>query len=154
MESGYPRVVDEANLEALAAWADLDGAMREWRAGGTPGMAPDVADAQSALRELRAGLADPSVVAAAEARLHSTCLVVAHRLAGARRTLLTAVRGNAAQLDSATPARVISVLVRARRAIAVLAARLHGLPHICLLAARVSIALAAVRTSTTTATQP
>lgn len=154
MEPEHTHVIDEANLAALAAWGDFEAAKREWLAGGTPGVDPDVAAAQADLVNLRGELADPAIIAAAEARLHGACLAIAHSLAGARQILLAGVRGIATRLDSETPIRINAVTGRARRAIAALAGRLHGLVHTCLLAARVSTAQAVAVASSNAAASP
>lgn len=85
---------------------------------------------------------DVSAYIAAIPGVHAVALMQAGRLAAVRAALLAGIRASAARLECVTPARDILVIARARRAVADLAGRLHGLVHTCLLAARVSTAQA------------
>jgi len=136
------RVEDNAALAAFAAWSrNFNASANEWAAGGTPGMDPDIAAAQAELSNL---CADPYAnirnLAAAKAHHHHLCLAVAECLASARQVLLARVRGFAAETQAQTAKRVFVIALRAYRALADLASRLHGLSHICLVAVRVSTA--------------
>lgn len=86
---------------------------------------------------------DTAEQAAADENFHRWALHEAARLASIRRSLLEKVRSVAARVEISIPTEIISSAVAIRRAFASLATRLHGLPHTCLLAARVSTAQAA-----------
>lgn len=134
------RVEEEAALAAFTARARQFAASPDaWAAGNDSEVDPQLEAAQAALRDLREDpYAYPRDLAAASERLHRVCLARAQVLAAARQSLLRYVRAVAARIQSDHANRTTWINLRAMRTIAALTGRLHGLIHVCLVAARVN----------------
>jgi hypothetical protein len=86
---------------------------------------------------------DVAAYVAATRHVHTAALAQARALAAARESRIASIAAIAEATDTTIPPRLAAIQSRARRAVADLACRLHGLIHPCLLAARVSTAQAA-----------